>query len=44
MRRYAGTVGRAVFGVAAVPGGREVSAGVPGGAAAHLYNDMLTVL
>jgi hypothetical protein len=44
MRPCAGTVGRAVFGLAAVLVGRDAPAGAPGGFAAHSDNGLLTML
>ena len=44
MRPCAGTVGRAVFGLAVVLVGRDAPAGTPGGFAAHSDNGLLTML
>jgi hypothetical protein len=44
MRPCAGTVGRAVFGLAAVLVGRGAPACAPGGFAAHSDNGLLTML
>jgi hypothetical protein len=44
MRPCAGTVGRAVFGLAAVLVGRAAPAGAPSGFAAYFDNGLLTML
>jgi hypothetical protein len=43
MQPYAGTVGRAGFGRAAIPDGRDALAGAPSGAATCSHDGMLTV-